>query len=111
MEHARLVLNAVAQFERLLEPKFASCSPDERNEVSRAMIKWLADAPNSLLRAALLDQPRPAEFFKQWIPHEQLKARIAASPNTSFDRFKNSAGNICIRPTESSKALRMQGNR
>lgn len=108
MEHARLVLNAIAQFERLLEPVLESRAPDERKELSRAMIKWLADAPNSLLRAALLDQPCPAEFFERWISPEQLKFWIAASPSSCPGLAKYPAGRICIRPSDFSKALRVQ---
>lgn len=111
MEHARLVLNTIAQFERLLEPVFDSRSPDERKELSRAMIKWLAAAPNSLLRAALLDQPCPAEFFEPWIPYEQLKAWVVESQVRCSRSLPIHTGIACIRPSEFSRALRRRETR
>jgi hypothetical protein len=106
MEHARLVINALAQFESLLRPLLESRTPRERSELSRAIVEWLAQAPNGLLRAALLDQPCPAEFFEKWLSPDELKNWLASTPEGTRVLSADPCGRVCARPSEFAEALR-----
>jgi len=108
IEHARLVLNAIAQFESLLQPVFEARTPAGRRELSQVMTQWLAETPNATLRAALLDQPCPAQFFEKWISATEVKTWLAAAP---IQRCQPAGGQVCIRPSEVALVLRSLNRR
>ena len=105
MEHAQLVMNAMARCETLMRPMFDARSAEERRELSRAMVAWLSDAPNSTLRTLLVDEPCPARFFYRWASMDQIKTWSFKSPEGCVGVGGSATGVVCVRPSEFFAAL------
>ena len=105
MEHAQLVMNAIARFESLMRPMFDARPPEARARLSREMIDWLAASPDSFLRAALLDGPCPTRFFEKWAPAEQIKTWQLNAPGCCPDPTAKPGGADCMRPSDFFAAL------
>jgi hypothetical protein len=90
-------MNAMARCEALLQPMLAACgSEEQRRKLSREMVEWLSAAPDSTLKALLLDAPCPSDFLLRWTTAEQMKIW---------------ANEKCIRPSKFFAALGAQAKK
>jgi hypothetical protein len=105
MEHAQLVMNAIARFESLLQPMLEAGPPEARQARSREMIEWLAATPDATLRAALLDRPCPVGFYKRWAPADQITAWLTEASRDCAGPPADPGAVACLRPSEFFQAL------